>query len=162
MSGLPDDDPGALRPQEDPPMPPPAPAEGNRVARPATMTAAMVLCIVAAACWFLVSAHFNGMSAAGTPVTQTIGVELALQVAYVVFAVKAARGRPWTRIGIPLCTLALYFAMLPFAWLGFAGELGLYGDVYSVLDIVAVGASLAALVLLYLPPSNEHFRRRAT
>lgn len=74
-----------------------------------------------------------------------VGVVIALAFAglYVLFAVKARAGRNWARIALTVLTAL--------------GVLALVIGGFSVAGILSTVVSVVAVVLLFLPASNQHF-----
>jgi hypothetical protein len=83
--------------------------------------------------------------AVGVGVNDRIGVVIALAFAglYVLFAFKARAGRNWARIALTVLTAL--------------GVLALVIGGFSVVGILSTVVSVVAVVLLFLPASNQHF-----
>jgi hypothetical protein len=77
-----------------------------------------------------------------------VGVVIALAFAglYVLFAFKARAGRNWARIALTVLTAL--------------GVLALAIGGFSVAGILSTVVSVVAVVLLFLPASNQHFATR--
>jgi hypothetical protein len=118
-----------------------------RSQRPWEVVAARALAIVATVLWIPVA----GLS---MPNGAVVGIAM---IVYLHGSFGAAKGRNGARIETTIALVVIYFFLLPYIWLGFAGALPT-GPGFATLDIVAASVAAVGIALLYVPPSNGYFR----
>ncbi|MQA97643.1 MAG: hypothetical protein GEV11_24585 [Streptosporangiales bacterium] len=159
-SGAPHGQPGPPHGQFGPPGPgqpwqgpPPGPVQQGPpvpVERPRSVTNAVILFVVAAVLWLPIADADPGAS-------QLAGLVL---IASIVCAILAGGGRHGARVTVTVLAGLAFLLLAPYAWLGFLDQRNPYGAEYAVMDMIAIAATAAAIVLIYLPTSNAYFRAR--
>ncbi|MBE1592357.1 hypothetical protein ACFPOI_17080 [Nonomuraea angiospora] len=81
-----------------------------------------------------------------------------LLLVYVVFALLAIGGRRKARSIVTIAATLLMVQLLPFAWWGFTSSTpSSVGQDTAVVNILAIAASCAGLLLLYLRGNDAYF-----
>jgi hypothetical protein len=115
-------------------------------AQPGTITAAGFLLVVSALAWAPLVNEF------------LLQVMSLLLLVYVVFALRALGGRRKARSVVTVAAALLMVQLLPFAWWGITSPASVSGgqDI-AVVNILAIAASCAGLLLLYLRGNDAYF-----
>ena len=125
-------------------------SRGVAVPRPGVVTAAVGLLVLAAILWLPIAGSDPG-------ITQAASLLLFL---FILFTVRAGRGRRKARITVAVVTPLLVVMMLPYAWLGFTDPDYHGGPPYSVITIIAIICACTGLTLLFTRRSSAYVRAR--
>ncbi|MDX3102073.1 hypothetical protein ACIBO5_08220 [Nonomuraea angiospora] len=121
-------------------------SEHASYAQPGSITAAGFLLVLSALAWAPLVNDF---------LLQVMGL---LLLVYVVFALLAVGGRRKARSMVTIAATLLMVQLLPFAWWGFTNPTpSSVGQETAVVDILAIAASCAGLLLLYLRGNDAYF-----
>ncbi|MEV4807701.1 hypothetical protein AB0K18_47565 [Nonomuraea sp. NPDC049421] len=111
------------------------------------MTLALVL--------FVVSALFAGLTIVHFYQAAFAGLYLLL---HLWFAVRAARGRQGSRIGVTITTAVAWIMLAPILWRAFSASMNeVYALEYAMLGLLGMSAGTIGVILLYTRKGNAHF-----